>query len=113
MVRTKTTAPVRSGLVRRDRVGGVGRATGVPRARKPRMRPGTVALREIRRYQKTTELLIRKLPFARLVSGMSGLAGGLGWKQDFRLLVDTLEFFIFSSSLNTLCPPLSLSRSGR
>lgn len=76
MVRTKTTAPVRSGLVRRDRVGGVGRATGVPRARKPRMRPGTVALREIRRYQKTTELLIRKLPFARLVSGMSGLAGG-------------------------------------
>ena len=29
--------------------------------------PGTVALREIRRYQKLTELLIRKLPFARLV----------------------------------------------
>ncbi|EGN96296.1 hypothetical protein SERLA73DRAFT_185971 [Serpula lacrymans var. lacrymans S7.3] len=32
-----------------------------------RFRPGTVALREIRRYQKTTELLIRKLPFQRLV----------------------------------------------
>ena len=30
-------------------------------------RPGTVALREIRRYQKSTELLIRKLPFQRLV----------------------------------------------
>ena len=28
---------------------------------------GTVALREIRRYQKSTELLIRKLPFQRLV----------------------------------------------
>uniref|UniRef100_A0A8B9IT05 Histone H2A/H2B/H3 domain-containing protein n=1 Tax=Amazona collaria TaxID=241587 RepID=A0A8B9IT05_9PSIT len=28
-----------------------------------RYRPGTVALREIRRYQKSTELLIRKLPF--------------------------------------------------
>ncbi len=28
---------------------------------------GTVALREIRRYQKSTELLLRKLPFARLV----------------------------------------------
>ena len=27
-----------------------------------RYRPGTVALREIRRYQKSTELLIRKLP---------------------------------------------------
>ena len=32
-----------------------------------RYRPGTVALREIRKYQKTTELLIRKLPFQRLV----------------------------------------------
>ena len=30
-------------------------------------RPGTVALREIRRYQRSTDLLIRKLPFARLV----------------------------------------------
>ncbi|XP_040062403.2 histone H3-like [Ixodes scapularis] len=32
-----------------------------------RYRPGTVALREIRRYQKSTQLLIRKLPFQRLV----------------------------------------------
>jgi len=32
-----------------------------------RYKPGTVALREIRRYQKTTELLLRKLPFMRLV----------------------------------------------
>ncbi|KAM4019158.1 uncharacterized protein ACNLHF_028501 isoform 2-T2 [Anomaloglossus baeobatrachus] len=32
-----------------------------------RYRPGTVALREIRKYQKSTELLIRKAPFARLV----------------------------------------------
>ena len=32
-----------------------------------RYRPGTVALQEIRLYQKSTELLIRKLPFARLV----------------------------------------------
>jgi len=36
--------------------------------RKPhRYRPGTVALQEIRRYQKSTDLLIRKLPFQRLV----------------------------------------------
>merc|ERR1712172_439946 len=35
-----------------------------------RYRPGTVALREIRRYQKSTELLIRKLPFQRLVREM-------------------------------------------
>ena len=32
-----------------------------------RYRPGTLALKEIRRYQKSTELLIRKLPFQRLV----------------------------------------------
>ncbi|MEW5314977.1 MAG: hypothetical protein WDW38_006435 [Sanguina aurantia] len=32
-----------------------------------RYRPGMVALREIRKYQKSTELLIRKLPFQRLV----------------------------------------------
>ena len=33
----------------------------------PRYRPGIVALREIRRYQKSTEMLIRRLPFQRLV----------------------------------------------
>merc|ERR1711924_287437 len=32
-----------------------------------RYRPGTVALREIRKYQKSTDLLLRKLPFQRLV----------------------------------------------
>lgn len=50
-------------------------AKGVKRSRHPkgterkphRYRPGTVALREIRKYQKSTELLIRKLPFQRLV----------------------------------------------
>lgn len=31
-----------------------------------RYRPGTVALREIRKFQKSSELLIRKLPFMRL-----------------------------------------------
>lgn len=39
-----------------------------PGRRKPRYKPGTVALREIRRYQKSTELLMAKLPFSRLVS---------------------------------------------
>ena len=35
--------------------------------RKRRFRPGTVALREIRRYQKSTDLLIRRAPFQRVV----------------------------------------------
>ena len=40
---------------------------GGSRKKPHRFRPGTVALREIRKFQKTTELLIRKLPFQRLV----------------------------------------------
>jgi histone H3 len=36
-------------------------------AEAPAFAAGTVALREIRRYQKSTELLLRKAPFARLV----------------------------------------------
>ena len=36
-----------------------------------RFRPGTVALREIRKYQKSYDLLIRKLPFQRLVREIS------------------------------------------
>ena len=44
------------------------RAPSTGGVKKPhRYRPGTVALREIRKYQKSTELLIRKLPFQRLV----------------------------------------------
>ncbi len=41
-----------------------------------RYRPGTVALREIRKYQKSTDLLIRKLPFQRLIREVS---------QDFKV----------------------------
>ena len=49
-------------------------------AKKPhRFRPGTVALREIRRYQKSTDLLIRKMPFERLVREIAS-----GMKVDLR-----------------------------
>lgn len=44
-----------------------------------RYRPGTVAIREIKRYQKSTELLIRKLPFQRLVREIAQ-----EYKQDLR-----------------------------
>ena len=48
--------------------GGVNTLPPEQQPRKPhRYRPGTVAHREIRQYQKSTELLIRKLPFQRLV----------------------------------------------
>ncbi|KAJ3399578.1 centromeric DNA-binding histone H3-like protein cse4 [Chytridiales sp. JEL 0842] len=42
-------------------------APAPPQRKQKRFRPGTVALREIRKYQKSTDLLLRKLPFARLV----------------------------------------------
>ena len=55
----------------RPPTGGKGKGKGKGKqvaGKKPkRYRPGTVALREIRKYQKSTELLIRKLPFQRLV----------------------------------------------
>lgn len=43
-------------------------AAAIGGVKKPqRFRPGTVALREIRRFQKSVDLLIPKLPFQRLV----------------------------------------------
>jgi len=49
-----------------------------PKKKPHRYRPGSVAIREIRRYQKSTELLLRKLPFQRLVTAIAtALAVGL------------------------------------
>ncbi|CAG7845980.1 Histone H3 [Serendipita indica DSM 11827] len=73
MARTKQTARKSTGgkAPRKQLATKAARKTAVPATsgvKKPhRFRPGTVALREIRRYQKSTELLIRKLPFQRLV----------------------------------------------
>ncbi|KAI0860988.1 hypothetical protein FHL15_006601 [Xylaria flabelliformis] len=39
----------------------------LPYPRRRRYRPGTVALREIRKLQNSTDLLMKKLPFSRLV----------------------------------------------
>ena len=53
-----------------------GAAAAPPRQRKPfRYRPGMRALKEIRKYQKSTELLVRKLPFARLARPRSKAIG--------------------------------------
>ena len=62
MTRTKITSSklTGDGKIRRQTCGKIKKPTR-------RYRPGTVALREIRRYQKSTELLIRKIPFQRLV----------------------------------------------
>ena len=54
--------------------------TGYTKPKKWRFRPGTVALREIRKYQKSMDLLIRKLPFQRLVRKII-----FEHKQDYQL----------------------------
>ena len=79
-----------------------------------RYRPGTVALREIRRYQKSTELLIRKLPFQRLVREIAQ-----DFKTDLRfqsaaigaLQVQILPLSYYIMSLT--CPLLPLSELRR
>ena len=84
MARTKQTAKKSTGgKAPRKTVGGKGKGKGKKAAGEPaggvkkphRFRPGTVALRQIRQYQKSTELLIRRLPFQRLVREIA---------QDFR-----------------------------
>jgi histone H3 len=73
MARTKQTARKNtSGKAPRKQLGSKSARKSAPTSqggvKKPhRFRPGTVALREIRKYQKSTELLLRKLPFQRLV----------------------------------------------
>ena len=70
-----------------------------------RYRPGTVALREIRRYQKSTELLIRKLPFQRLVREIAQ-----DFKTDLRfqsaaigaLQVNVFDYFFLKKTLASL-----------
>ncbi|CAG5176065.1 uncharacterized protein ALTATR162_LOCUS10450 [Alternaria atra] len=52
---------------RRDSGKRLGQAGPAPDRAKKRYKPGTVALREIKRYQKSTDLLLLKLPFQRLV----------------------------------------------
>lgn len=62
----------------------------LPAKNKRRFRPGTVALKEIRRYQKSTDLLLHKIPFTRVVREIAAdfvvgfsdtAAGGLRWQS--------------------------------
>nr|XP_055178565.1 uncharacterized protein LOC129507845 [Nyctereutes procyonoides] len=81
-----------------------------------RYRPGTVALREIRRYQKSTELLIRKLPFQRLVREIAQ-----DFKTDLRFqssavmaLQEACEAYLVGLFEDTnLCSALAMSGRGK
>ena len=54
-------------------------------SKKKRYRPGIVALREIRKYQKDTGMLIRKLPFQRLVRNIAS-----EYKPELRFQTDAV-----------------------
>ena len=62
------------------------RKTGVPGVKKTmRWRPGTVALRDIKRYQGTTNMLLRRLPFQKLVREICQ-----DWKSDTKWAASAL-----------------------
>ena len=67
----KKTAPAEGG-VKKERA-------------KPKYRPGTVALREIKRYQKSLDMMLPKAPFQRLVRSIS-----MGLDQDLRFQSQSL-----------------------
>ncbi len=60
--------------------------TGGGPKKKHRWRPGTKSLREIRKYQKSTELLIKRQPFQRLVKEIA-----VNYKSDLRFQSTALE----------------------
>ena len=57
-----------------------------------RYRPGTVALREIRKYQKSTELLIRKAAFQRFVKELA---------SDYKVIIFALKYMFICLLTNT------------
>jgi histone H3 len=72
---------------RKSVAAGRGSKISPPNDRKPRrFHPGTVALREIRRFQKTTEMLLRREPFIRLVRDLAA-----NFKIDLRFQASALS----------------------
>ncbi|KAH8771221.1 histone-fold-containing protein [Hyaloscypha sp. PMI_1271] len=67
--------------------------------RKHRFKPGTRALQEIRKYQRSTDLLLRKLPFSRLVREIAltlrPAGEGMRWQsQAIQALQEASEAFL-------------------
>ena len=81
-----------------------GASSGVKRAH--RWRPGTVALREIRKFQKGTELLVQKAPFQRLVRELaSAQKEGLRFQSSaVQAIQEATESYVISLLADTnLC----------
>ncbi|XP_061615976.1 histone H3-like centromeric protein A [Phyllopteryx taeniolatus] len=74
-----------------------GRGQPPPSPRRRRFRPGARALMEIRKYQKSTELLLRKASFARLVREVCQASGRGSYRwQVFALMAlqEAVEAFL-------------------
>jgi len=102
MASTKQTARKKAVTTKKTKSAGTG--SGAKKAR--RWHPGTVALREIRKFQKGTALLVQKAPFQRLVREIS-----TQHKQDLRFqssailaIQEATEAFVVSVLADTnLC----------
>merc|ERR1712034_145174 len=98
---------------------------GDKRAR--RFKPGTRALREIRKYQKSTNLLIPKLPFSRLIREVATSIAGSNTELRFQsvallalqeateaylvtLMEDSLLAAIHAKRVTVMVKDLSLAR---
>jgi histone H3 len=102
MARTKQTsrkstggkAPRKQLATKGARASAASLGGGVKKAH--RYRPGTVALREIRRYQKSTDLLIRKAAFQRLIREITqGIKTDLRFQSTALLAVqEAAELFL-------------------
>lgn len=83
MARVKRIAREYSGLRKTPVTSSTAKSNEQPKKR--RYRPGTLALKEIRTYQRGTDLLIRRLPFARLIrevaQGMMGQHFVVQWQS--------------------------------
>ena len=82
MARTKTVAKKKG---KKSRSKGKKRAPVKKQRKKPRWRPGTVAMREIKRYQKSTRTLMQRLPFQRLVRHLAK-----GYNSELRFQASSL-----------------------
>lgn len=69
------------------------RKSAQPHQPRTRYRPGTVALREIRKYQNSTHLLIPRLPFQRLVREIAS-----SFKTDLRFQVMLFNTLLYLST---------------
>ncbi|KAF0739426.1 hypothetical protein Ae201684P_009935 [Aphanomyces euteiches] len=87
--RRRSGAPATPDSRRQSLISSVGSVQSTPVvATKRRYRNGQKAFLEIRRYQKSTELLLRKLPFARLVREIQLQFSGIG--QQYRWQAEAL-----------------------